>query len=159
MQQSEVSVPQIGWHDETSRIMAIDFYPNSQYLVTASMTTQNDPGIRFWHLNGFEPQHLYGLQGGHSSTVNCVRFAPNGQYLASGSDDHLVIIWQMKMRPREFGERDEEPQWAYPRQLRGHVGDVVDLAWSYQSQHLVSSSVDGTSILWSIASQNKLTKV
>lgn len=55
MQQNEVSVPQIGWHDETSRIMAIDFYPNSQYLVTASMTTQNDPGIRFWHLNGFEP--------------------------------------------------------------------------------------------------------
>lgn len=40
-----------------------------------------------------EPQYQYDLSGGHSKTVNCVRFAPNGQYLASGSDDQLVIIW------------------------------------------------------------------
>ena len=29
--------------------MSIDFYPNSNYLVTASMNSENDPGIRFRH--------------------------------------------------------------------------------------------------------------
>jgi hypothetical protein len=57
----QVEVPQICWHDESSRIMSIDFFPNSAYLVTSSMTNENDPGIRFWYLNGFEPQHMYGL--------------------------------------------------------------------------------------------------
>ena len=40
-----------------------------------------------------EPTYLYDLSGGHTKTVNCVRFAPNGQYLASASDDQLVTIW------------------------------------------------------------------
>jgi WD40 repeat protein len=105
----QAEVPQICWHDETARIMSCDFYPNSQYLVTASMTSENDPGIRFWLWEGKDPQHLYGLQGGHQNTVNCVRFAPNGQYLASGADDHLIIIWSMKMRPKEFGSVEEAP--------------------------------------------------
>ena len=49
-------------------------------------------------------------------------------------------------------------QWGHPRQLRGHVGDVMDLCWSNDSQFLVSGSLDGTAIVWQI-SQNKFGKV
>ena len=139
--------------------MSIDFFPNSDLFVTSSISNEFDSGIRFWKLKAtFEPQHIYDLVGGHSSAVNIVRFAPNGQYLASGSDDQMVIIWTLKMTPVEFGQREETVQWGHPRQLRGHVGDVVDLAWSNNSQHLVSCSLDGTSIIWSIQS-NKFTKM
>ncbi|XP_067639954.1 protein HIRA homolog isoform X2 [Eurosta solidaginis] len=31
----------------------------------------------------------------HLACVNCVRWSPNGQMLASGSDDKLVMIWRM----------------------------------------------------------------
>lgn len=31
----------------------------------------------------------------HLACVNCVRWSPNGQMLASGSDDKLVMIWKM----------------------------------------------------------------
>lgn len=57
----QVEVPQICWHDETSRIMSIDYYPNSSYIITSSMTTENDTGLRFWQLNEFEPIHMYDL--------------------------------------------------------------------------------------------------
>jgi WD40 repeat protein len=87
--------------------MSIDYYPNSNYVVTASQNSDEDTGIRLWLLNGFEPIHQYDLQGGHSSTVNCVRFSPNGQFLASGADDHLVIVWTLKLTPVKFGEREE----------------------------------------------------
>lgn len=62
------------------------------------------------------------------------------------------------MTPVEFGQREETVQWGHPRQLRGHVGDVVDLAWSNNSQNLISCSLDGTSIIWGI-SPNKFTKI
>ena len=63
----------------------------------------------------------------------------------------MVIIWTLKMTPVEFGRIEETIQWGHPRTLRGHVGDIIDLAWTSNSQHIVSCSLDGTSILWSVA--------
>lgn len=46
-----MEIPQILWHDEQSKIMSLDFYPNSsRYFVTASFHKDGDSGIRFWDL-------------------------------------------------------------------------------------------------------------
>ena len=42
--------------------------------------------------------------------------------------------------------------------MRGHVGDVMDLCWSSDSNHLVSGSLDGSAILWQI-SNGKFSKI
>ena len=63
----------------------------------------------------YRPEYKYDMQGGHTSTVNVVRFAPSGQYLASGSDDQMVIIWSLKLLPTEFGKTEELVQWGHPR--------------------------------------------
>lgn len=42
----QVDVPQILWHDRSARIMSIDFYPNSNYLVSGSVLSDEDSGIR-----------------------------------------------------------------------------------------------------------------
>ena len=71
----------------------------------------------------------------------------------------MVSIWSLKMVPAEFGRSDcEVVQWGHPRQLRGHVGDVMDLCWSRDSNYLASCSVDGTAILW-IVSGGKFNKL
>ena len=114
---------------------------------------------------GFKIEYRYDLQSGHTKTINVARFSPNGQFLASGSDDHMVIIWTLKSTVVEFGKTEEAIQWGHPRQLRGHVGDVMDLCWSKQvngptdaSCYLASCSLDGTAILWNIG-QNKFCKI
>ena len=69
----------------------------------------------------------------------------------------MVIIWQLKSVPVEFGKMEEMIQWGQPRQLRGHVGDVMDLCWANDSSFLVSGSLDGTAIVWQIQN-NKFCK-
>ena len=42
----QVEVPQILWHYDSRQIMSIDIYPNSNYLVTSSVLSDEDTGIR-----------------------------------------------------------------------------------------------------------------
>jgi len=42
----QVDVPQILWHDNSARVMSLDFYPNSNFLVTGSVMSDEDTGIR-----------------------------------------------------------------------------------------------------------------
>lgn len=49
----------------------------------------------------------------HEKSVNAVRFSPNGELLASGGDDNIVILWKLdsvskSQNKLNFGEDDEE---------------------------------------------------
>lgn len=36
------------------------------------------------------------LENGHTDSINCLSFSPNGRFLASGGDDRLLIIWNVE---------------------------------------------------------------
>ncbi|XP_005185911.2 protein HIRA homolog [Musca domestica] len=88
----------------------------------------------------------------HLACVNCVRWSQNGLLLASCSDDKLVMIWkQLKGPSGVFGTggiQKNPESWKCMFTLRGHAGDVLDLAWSPQDRWLASCSVDNTIIVW-----------
>jgi hypothetical protein len=46
----QIDIPQIYWHDQQSKLMSVDVYPNGPYFVTASYVTFEDSGIKFWEL-------------------------------------------------------------------------------------------------------------
>ncbi len=50
----QVSIPQIMWHDNSARIMSVDFYPNSNLLAAASISSDDDTGIRVSLMNLFQ---------------------------------------------------------------------------------------------------------
>lgn len=83
--------------------------------------------------------------------------------------DSSVIIWTLRRRAVEFGSSQTEITWCpykilkYPKmftplltQNRCHTSDVYDLAWSRDSQYLVSGSIDNSAILWSVERAKKL---
>src|SRR5882724_917977 len=79
------------------------------------------------------------LQAGHTAKVNCVAFSLTGQYLASGSDDTTIRLWEVSTG-RVY------------RVLTGDFGAITAVAFSPDSRILASASKDQTVKLWDVES-------
>ncbi|GBB84504.1 hypothetical protein RclHR1_11070002 [Rhizophagus clarus] len=66
---------------------------------------------------------------GHSSTVNCVNWAPNHRgYLCSGGDDSQVLVWDinnMSMSHNNVNRYNQDPILAYKA-----ANEICQLSWS-----------------------------
>ena len=82
----------------------------------------------------------YGSYGSGS-----IAFSIDGQYLASEYlNDILIWDWQ----PNNEGSKPQECTQVHT--LKGHSGEVLDLAFSPDGNYLLSGSADGTAILWDV---------
>ncbi|GAB0496309.1 hypothetical protein MMPV_007621 [Pyropia vietnamensis] len=108
----------------------------------------------------------------HSAAINCVRWSPDGALLASAGDDGVVLLYECLRSAvgdgggsgggggaggtqggalTGFGAATALESWRCRRPLRGHTGDVTDLAWSPDCARLASSSIDNTVLVWAAA--------
>mmetsp|Transcript_8658 Transcript_8658/g.35649 ORF Transcript_8658/g.35649 Transcript_8658/m.35649 type:complete len:640 (-) Transcript_8658:969-2888(-) len=76
----------------------------------------------------------------HAKSVNAVKWSHTGSFLASGSDDTQVIVWNQNSK--------HATEWIRLSTLRGHDMDVLDLAWSPDDAFLASCSFDNSVLIW-----------
>lgn len=90
------------------------------------------------------PRGLLGQQG----PVRTVAISPDGNWLASGSEDHLVRLWHLSA----------EDVTGSARTLEGHQAAVVSAAFCQNGQRLITASHDGTAIVWDLTSDDPAAK-
>uniref|UniRef100_A0A8R7VFU9 Protein HIRA n=1 Tax=Triticum urartu TaxID=4572 RepID=A0A8R7VFU9_TRIUA len=140
------------------QIFSIDIQPSGLRFATGG----GDQKVRIWNMksvskdnqNDDSNQRLLATMRDHFGSVNCVRWAKHGRYLASGSDDQAILIHERKAGSgtSEFGsgEPADIENWKVVMTLRGHTADVVDLNWSPDDSTLASGSLDNTVHIWSM---------
>ena len=72
----------------------------------------------------------------HNDSVTEVEFSPNGQTIASASQDSTVKLWNL--------------QGKLLHTLQGHDGYVIDIEFSPNGQTIISASDDNTVKLWNL---------
>jgi hypothetical protein len=92
--------------------------------------------VRIWDIA--TGKELFTLKG-HADGVNGVAFSPDGQRLASGSEDQTVKIWDIATGKELFT-------------LKGHASPVHSVAFSPDGQRLATGSSDGSIQLWETTS-------
>ena len=45
-----IEIPQIFWHGNRDRIMSIDFYPNTNLLITSGAESENKMFVKLWRI-------------------------------------------------------------------------------------------------------------
>lgn len=108
------------------------------------------------------PKQLCALSH-HTGAVLTVRFSGNNRYLASGSDDKIVLVYERDQaagaRPA-FGAGESHTEvWRTHRRLAAHENDVQDCAWSADSSVLVSVGLDSKVMVWSGSTFERLKKI
>jgi len=73
----------------------------------------------------------------HNKTVRCVKFSPDGKFLASSSFDSTIGIWVLV-----------NGKFSHFSTLEGHENEVKCVGWSWDSRFLVSCSRDKTIWVW-----------
>ncbi|KEP46454.1 tyrosine kinase family catalytic domain protein, partial [Rhizoctonia solani 123E] len=84
------------------------------------------------------------VHGGHKSRVTSVAFSPDGNSIASGSQDKTIRTWDAH-RPSPIGEP-----------LKGHSNYVWSVAYSPLGDVIASGSEDKTIRLWDVNTRRQL---
>lgn len=116
-------------HDDN--VWGVAFSPDGARLATASA----DETVRVWTVDAGQQQ----LRLEHGYAVYDVEFTPDGAYLASlGEEDSRVQLWSS-----DTGARSATLE---------HDDAVVSLDFSPDGLSIATASLDGTAVLWSVAS-------
>jgi WD40 repeat protein/DNA-binding MarR family transcriptional regulator len=122
------------------RIRSVAFSPkvgtkNGSLLLASAGA---DEIIKVWDIKGISNGNNIKTLQGHTNWISTVVFSPDGQTLASGSEDTTVRVWN--------------PHTGKCLQiLEGHSHWVLGVAFSPENHLLASGSADSTIKLWDIS--------
>ncbi|MBZ5563445.1 MAG: WD40 repeat domain-containing protein [Acidobacteriia bacterium] len=156
----------------------INFKPSEEYMETLRIAGANEAVIRAVREAKRPPEFvLVKTLEGHENTVRSIAFSPDGRYLASGSVDATVKLWEVEAAHEArtlAGHRDMVTAVAFspdsrslasagidetvriwevntgrePRTLTGHTSEVYSVSFSPDGRRLASGGLDGTVRIW-----------
>ena len=165
----QIDHPEIVWHGPSERILSLDFHPFINELITggsdeciSNEASEFDGYAKAWEYevtpeNKIKVTFKFSLKK-HSNNVSAVKYSPHARYVATGSDDHSVVVWEMRETYPFMGSKDKKLMWAPRYELRGHSAEISDIKWSPDSKYIISAGFDKRVIVW-LAEKSQYVKI
>lgn len=168
----EASTITIHWHDDGQAVYSANLQPGAndfQRLATAG----GDNNVRIWRVNPQDSETTSRTEAGavecpisvqylstlrkHTQAINCCRFSPNGNILATAGDDGTIMLWTLAdhiIKDFEDTENEDTPleSWQIEAQLRSSTSEIYDICWSPDGKNLVAGSMDNTLSVYKVDS-------
>ncbi|KAI8909552.1 WD40-repeat-containing domain protein [Gorgonomyces haynaldii] len=135
------------WH-EKQPVFSVHFDPKQKNRFA---TSGGDSHVRIWELSENGPEFRSTLSR-HVQAVNCVRWSPTSNQLASGGDDGIVFVWE-PTEQKTMEDEDSKEFWRVSLVLRGATSEIYDLCWSPDGQQIASACVDNTVRIFHVKDQ------
>jgi WD40 repeat protein len=124
--------------NHSGSIKSLTFSPDSKTLVSGG--SHNDGIIRFWSIKNGD---IIGtIRKAQKTAVESVLISPDGQTLASCSNDYTINLWNLKTHK-------------FTRSFIGHTSNVLSLAATPDGKILASGGLDGIR-LWDLVKKRPL---
>jgi WD40 repeat protein/energy-coupling factor transporter ATP-binding protein EcfA2 len=133
--------------EQDYRVYSIDFHPNGSILASAGY---REGSVNLWKLTtqgNKQPIPLGKPEDRHQEIVHIVKFSPDGNLLASGSQDGNVKLWQVK---------DGSGTLIGTINVSGGRSLIGGLDFNSDGSIIASASDDETIKLWNIDEAKKL---
>jgi WD40 repeat protein len=115
-------------------VWAVLYSPDMTMFATVGDNEESKHPIKIWDAKTGE---LVASLDGHTDSVLCLAWTPDGATLISGSDDFSIRTWNTKT-------------WKQLALLDEHTEGVYDIAISPNGRILASASLDNTARLWNL---------
>ncbi|HEC85376.1 MAG TPA: WD40 repeat domain-containing protein, partial [Thioploca sp.] len=135
---------QIGVGPE-GKIYAMALSPDGRWLAAGGYPSRW--GIRLYN---FASGQLVALLKGHTNVVLSLAFSPDNRFLVSGGGDSKAILWNLA-EFKATALNSTAKAKALDAILSGHTDDIYAVAFTADSQRVVTGSFDHTLRLWQVS--------
>lgn len=119
----------------TADVTCLDMHPSLRFVLSTSLD-------KSWALIDTTTHDVLATVPSESK-LTAGKFHPDGLYMATGSDDGTVLIWDMERQ-------------TVAHQFDGHTAAVNDMSFSENGRYFATSSVDGVVKVWDLVKLSNL---
>ena len=127
----------IAFQKQKTEILAVALSPDGRTAATGGGVAEGKAEIRLWDVaTGVEIKSL----PGHVGNIQCLKFSPDGRWLACAGRDGAVMLW-------------DTSDWRSVGEVTRHSQGALSVAFTPDSRTLISGGRDGFVRLWDISKQ------